>query len=132
MSETTTSSKKPRRKIKTKATTSKSIPPYFGPTVRSVREEKGLGLRELARAVSLSPTFVSKFERAEMPPPSVEKIMAIAEILEINPDELLGRANKLPPDVVEILKRRPSEMARLVRWAANIDSHKVDELTSSV
>jgi transcriptional regulator with XRE-family HTH domain len=35
----------------------------FGEHIRTWREERGVGLRQFAKAVGVSPTFVSKMER---------------------------------------------------------------------
>ena len=50
----------------------------FGKEVRTRREEKDIFLRELARRVNMSPTYLSKVERAEFPPPAEKKVQAIA------------------------------------------------------
>lgn len=87
----------------------------FGSRVRSMRSERGIGLREFARRLGISPTYLSKIERDEMPPPASDKIVAIAQLLDANPDELLASAGKLAIDVREILLRCPAEYAELIR-----------------
>jgi transcriptional regulator with XRE-family HTH domain len=96
------------------------VPKHFGPLVRRVRESKDIGLREFAKMVGISPTYVSKFERAEMAPPSVETIVKMAEILDLDADELLGRAAKIPPDIGALLKQRPDEFVGLLRVASEL------------
>ena len=60
----------------------------FGIKVRQLREQKGLLLRQIAAALEVDTALVSKIERGERKA-SKEQIMKIAELLEINPDELL-------------------------------------------
>jgi DNA-binding XRE family transcriptional regulator len=41
----------------------------FGALVRREREAKEIGLREMAKTIGVSPTYLSKVERDEFPPP---------------------------------------------------------------
>ena len=47
----------------------------FGAFIRRKREEKDLGLREMAKKIGISPTYLSKCERDEFPPPAEDKIV---------------------------------------------------------
>ena len=40
----------------------------FGATVRREREKLLIGLREMAKKIGVSPTYLSKVERDEFPP----------------------------------------------------------------
>ena len=53
----------------------------FGALVRREREAKEIGLREMAKMIGVSPTYLSKVERDEFPPPAEDKVKAIAEII---------------------------------------------------
>ena len=46
----------------------------FGEFVRRKREEKEIGLREMAKMIGVSPTYLSKVERDEFPPPAEDKV----------------------------------------------------------
>ena len=77
----------------------------FGAFVRQEREEREIGLREMAKMIGVSPTYLSKVERDEFPPPAEDKVRKIAEIFNIDVDELQTNesAIKLPYiDVSEI------------------------------
>ena len=67
----------------------------FGATVRREREKLEIGLREMAKKIGVSPTYISKVERDEFPPPAEDKVIAIAKILDRDPDELLALAGKV-------------------------------------
>ncbi len=69
---------------------SKKTEKTFGQTIRAWREEKQIGLRKFADQVGMSPTYLSKIERDDFPPPGEEKIQAIAKALERDADELLA------------------------------------------
>jgi transcriptional regulator with XRE-family HTH domain len=46
----------------------------FGALVRREREAKEIGLREMAKMIGVSPTYLSKVERDEFPPPAEDKV----------------------------------------------------------
>ena len=50
----------------------------FGEFVRREREAKEIGLREMAKMIGVSPTYLSKVERDEFPPPAEDKVRKIA------------------------------------------------------
>ena len=92
----------------------------FGERIRRLREgQLGSGprftLREFAKAVEVSPTFISKMERGHFKPPSVETIKRMARVLRVHPDELLGLAGKVDPELDAIISQKPRAMARLLR-----------------
>jgi len=62
----------------------------FGEHIRQWREEREVGLRRFAKAVGVSPTFVSKMERGIGPLPGEETIRKMAVFFGKAPDDLLG------------------------------------------
>lgn len=93
----------------------------FGDYIRKLREEKKktdprFTLRKFAELAGMSPTYLSKIENSDFDPPSPEKIQKIAELLEVNPDELLSLAHKVDPAIPEIIKKQPA-MANFLRTA---------------
>jgi len=56
---------------------------------------EGYTLRWLATQIDVSPSYLSRVERETVPPPSNEKIIELAEVLEINPDVLLSLAGRI-------------------------------------
>jgi transcriptional regulator with XRE-family HTH domain len=87
----------------------------FGKTVRRLRLQKGFGLRELAKKIGLSPTYLSRLERGEVPPPAEEGVLALAKQLGQNSDEFLGLAGRLPSDLPQIIQKHPRQYAALLR-----------------
>lgn len=61
----------------------------IGPRIRSRRIELGLSLRELARRIHVSPSFVSRVETGRCPP-SIGTLCALTTELDISADELLA------------------------------------------
>jgi transcriptional regulator with XRE-family HTH domain len=101
----------------------------FGAFVRREREGKEIGLREIAKMIGVSPTYMSKVERDEFPPPAEDKVRAIANIIRCDVDELLALAGRVSSDVSNIIKRQPAEMAALLRTASGMSAEQIARLT---
>jgi transcriptional regulator with XRE-family HTH domain len=92
----------------------------FGALVRREREAKEIGLREMAKMIGVSPTYLSKVERDEFPPPAEDKVRKIAEIIGRDPDELLALAGRVASDLTDIIRERPREIADFLRAARGL------------
>ena len=100
----------------------------FGAFVRREREAKGIGLREMAKMIGVSPTYVSKVERDEFPPPAENKVKAIAQIIKCDTDELLARAGRVSSDLSDIIKRHPRDVAALLRTTKGLTAEEMAKL----
>jgi transcriptional regulator with XRE-family HTH domain len=100
----------------------------FGALVRQEREAKEIGLREMAKMIGVSPTYLSKIERDEFDPPAEDKVRKIAEIIGCDADELLARAGRVSSDLSEIIKRRPVELAALLRTTKDFSTGEMARL----
>jgi HTH-type transcriptional regulator, competence development regulator len=100
----------------------------FGGRLRTLRSAKGIGLRELARQVGMSPTYLSKIETGQAAPPVEEKVFKLAEVLEENQDDLLALAGRVAADLQDIIRSRPSAMADLLLVASDLSDEKLGEL----
>jgi transcriptional regulator with XRE-family HTH domain len=94
----------------------------FGDYIRKLREEKKIKnpnftLRKFAESVGISPAYLSKVELADFDPPAPDKIKKMAELLEVNADELLALAEKVDPDIPKLIKEQPA-MADFLRTAS--------------
>ena len=99
----------------------------FGATVRRLREEQKIGLRTFAQMVGMSPTYLSKVERDQFKPPTEEKVVAIANALDQDPDELLALAGRVATELSEIIRRQPREMATFLRAAKGLSADEIQE-----
>ena len=87
----------------------------FGSLVRKEREPRKIGLREMARRIGVSPTYLSMIERGEFPAPAEDKVTAIAKIIGRDRDELLALAGRVSSDLETKIMAHPRLMAQLVR-----------------
>ena len=100
----------------------------FGHYVRDRREAlssagPGLSLRGLAAKLDVQPSYVSKVEREEAPPPSEGTIVRWAKALDEDPDMLLALAGKVSADLREAIVKRPKLFADLIRQLKSAPDH---------
>ncbi|MDH4228977.1 MAG: helix-turn-helix domain-containing protein [Nitrospirota bacterium] len=100
----------------------------FGATLRSLRLAKGVGLRQLARRIGISPTYLSQVERGDTAPPVEERVLAMAQELGGDPDELLALAGRIPTAVRAAMSRHPGEMTALIVAAGQLSQEGLSEL----
>jgi len=109
----------------------------FGEFVRKRREtlreeDRRYSVRQLAQRIGVEPSFLSKVERGEVPPPSEAKIIVLAEELGEDPDVLLALAGKVSSDLQEAIRRRPELFATLIRELKDMPDHAVLRLVREV
>lgn len=109
----------------------------FGPYVRQRREslltkDRTFTLRQVAQRLGVEPSYLSKIERGDQPPPSEEKIVMLAEILDENADVLLAMAGKVSKDLQDAIRRRPQLFAQLIRELRNMPDKAVLRLVREV
>src|SRR5690242_7989216 len=72
-------------------------PSELGPRLRAIRLRQGIGLRELARRLDLSPSSISQIETGKIRP-SVRTLYALASEFGVTVDEVLFDGSTAPPD----------------------------------
>src|SRR6187549_1367350 len=79
----------------------------FGTTLRLLRLQSGLGLRDLARRVGVSSTYLSRVESGIDPAPTPARLVNIARELGVPPQTLLEIAHRVGPLLAEYVERVP-------------------------
>jgi len=94
----------------------KTVEQTFGRLIRQARKDKAYSQRELAAMLSVDFTYLSKLEndRADYAPKE-DVIRALARNLDINEEELIFLAGRLPQQYEALLKQNPKEMQALFR-----------------
>jgi PTS system nitrogen regulatory IIA component len=102
---------------------------HFGATLRLLRIESGLSLRDLARRLDVSSTYISRVENGIDAVPTPERLEAIARELGIPKAILLDLAHRVSPLVAEYIERVP-EAGRLFLEIAHrkLDSKQLGRL----
>lgn len=109
----------------------KSKPETYGELTRRLREEREYGLREFAKLIGVSATYLSQVERGELPPPAEERVVKTAQLLGLDKDELLGLAGKVAEEIEDIIVEKPKEAADLLRAIQRLTPEQVKQLTSN-
>ncbi|MCC9609397.1 helix-turn-helix domain-containing protein [Blastopirellula sp. JC732] len=109
----------------------------FGDHLRKLREQRraddaSFSVRQLAVRVGVEPSYLSKVERGQQPPPSEKTILAIAAELGEDPDVLLALAGKVSGDLQEVILRRPQLFAELIRQLKDMPDHAVLRIVREV
>jgi transcriptional regulator with XRE-family HTH domain len=109
----------------------------FGDYVRKAREslqgeDSRYSLRKVAMTIGVEPSYLSKIERGEQPPPSEKTIVALAHELDLDPDVLLALAGKVSMELQAIIRKRPKLFAQLIRELKGMPDHAVLRLVREV
>jgi len=109
----------------------------FGEYLRQRREklqvtDAQFSLRRVAAAIGVEPSYLSKVERGEQPPPSEKTVMALAQTLGEDPDVLLALAGKVSAELLQIIRKRPQLFAQLIRDLKDLPDHAVLRLVREV
>ena len=94
--------------------------------------EEKFTLREFARRVGVSPTYMSQVEQDVADPPTAERVRAMAELLHERVDELIAMAGRLPEDLSEIIQSRASEMPELLREASGLTPDQLQKVRDQI
>lgn len=98
----------------------------FGEYMREKRLARGIySVRGLAAKIGVQPSYISKIERGEVPPPSEERIIQIAQALGENPDLMLALAGRVASDLQDIIRRHPIQFAKLIRNMRDLDEPQI-------
>lgn len=93
---------------------------HTGATLRLLRLHAGVGLRELAQAIGVSPAYVSRVELGRDPTPTPDRLAGIARVLGLPAGALVGvdddaRAAPGTQELVTELTRRRLSAAQVAR-----------------
>lgn len=113
-------------------------PNSFGQKLREYRLRAGKTQEDLADAIDVDFTYISKIENNRARPPKRERIEHAAQFLDLNQDEeieLLLLAEKLPSDVQDWALDQPKAVSlyRSIKKASPEDQEEIlDELIEEV
>ena len=81
---------------------------HFGSTLKLLRTEAGLSLRELARRVGVSSAYLSRVENDRDPPPTPDRLIAIAGALDLSADLIIELAHQTAPALARYIEEVPA------------------------
>jgi PTS system nitrogen regulatory IIA component len=80
---------------------------HLGATIRLLRIDAGLSLRDLARRIGVSSAYLSRVEHGLDAVPTPERLSAIARELDVPPTVLMDVAHRVNPFVASYLEQEP-------------------------
>lgn len=86
----------------------------FGKLLRQLRKQRELGIKQLAPNLRVNYTYLSKLEN-DKARPSEELIERIAEYFGCDSDMLYIKADKVPRNAIEAIRRNPEETLKYLR-----------------
>ncbi len=86
----------------------------FGDKLRQLREARGLGIKTVGKELSVSYSYLSKVENGHKVP-STDLVQKLAELYDVDPEEMLAKLAELPPDIQQIIQERGKEVFDLLR-----------------
>src|SRR5260370_39731262 len=102
-----------------------SQPKSFGAAAMQVRKNAGLSLREAARRLAQSPSYVSKIELDRCAPPSGDLIRRMAQLYAVPIDLLLTHAKEREPDVIAMRARDNAALCALYRITGDLPTAEI-------
>lgn len=85
---------------------------YFASKIKERRLRKDIGLRELARKLDVSASYIFVLESGSCRP-SVDIIVKLGRLLSIDADELMISIGRVPPDVLDYIVKNPKVLKKL-------------------
>ena len=93
----------------------------LGETIKALRDEKRLSMRGLGKALDVSPMHISNIEKS-FTKGSSELIAKIARARETDVDSLLHIADRVDPEVVEVIQQNPRAVPSFLRSARDLSA----------
>jgi transcriptional regulator with XRE-family HTH domain len=75
----------------------------FGQILKEIRRTKNISQRELANQAGVDFTYISKLENDKLPPPAVETVLKLADILDIPKELFLATSGKVENEIRETI-----------------------------
>jgi ribosome-binding protein aMBF1 (putative translation factor) len=104
----------------------------LGEVIREARVAKGLGLRELARNATMTPSYLSDIEN-DRRVPAEEVLRTIGRHLDLGFDDLMARAGRLGDEAMRYMSRTPAVGVLMRKLsAANAPAEIVEKLAKDL
>ncbi|MGY3386774.1 transcriptional regulator with XRE-family HTH domain [Paenibacillus polymyxa] len=75
----------------------------FGTFIKNIRKHMELKQAEVAEQTGIEASYLSKIEKDRVAPPSEEVLIKLAAALYHDPNEIIYKAGKIPPDIRELI-----------------------------
>ena len=106
---------------------------HVGATLRLLRTDAGLSLRQLAARIGVSSAYLSRVENGHDAPPTGERLAAIARELSIPPALLMDMGDRLSPTLAAYIDEVPTAGRLFLEIASRgLDAAEIERLRGVV
>ena len=99
----------------------------LGDKIKELREDKRISIRGLGRLTDVSGMHISNIEKNKMNA-SPELVTRIAQALDADVDELLHLAERVDPEVVDVIQKNPQAVPSFLRSAKDLTPEEWDKM----
>ena len=99
----------------------------LGNKIKDLRGEKRLSIRELGRRTGVTGMHISNLEKGKINASS-ELLVKIAQELDADADELLHMADRVDPEVIDVIQGNPQAVPSFLRSAKDLSSEEWDKM----
>lgn len=105
----------------------------FGATLRLIRLQSGLGLRDLARRLGVSSAYLSRVESGVDPAPTPQRLVTMARELGVPAPTLIAIARRVSPLLTDYMERVPEASSVFTDIVLrNLDSEQLKQVQAFV
>ena len=121
-----------RRRFRREESDSKASARRFGIFLREARKKSDMDVTSLSRVLGLTPDYFYKIERGYSPIPATERLIQIAAALGIDREEMLEEANRIEPDILEIIRDKQSEILSIIKLLRGLPPSCITYLSARI
>ncbi len=89
-------------------------------------------LRQVGKAVGVTHAYVSQMECGKFPPPKDVVLLALAGVLDEDPDILLIMAGRVPVGLIEVIQEHSREFTRLIQQLRGASKETLSRMARDV
>lgn len=102
----------------------------FGKRIQQLRRDRKLTQRTVAEKLHIDFTYLSKLENGHGEPPGEETVRGLAKLYDVDVEELLALAGRIPAELRERAQEDP-EFATLLRTLPNLSDQQLRRVYQS-
>jgi transcriptional regulator with XRE-family HTH domain len=109
---------------------SAALEPSFGKRIQQLRRDRKLTQRAVAEKLHIDFTYLSKLENGRGESPGEETVRGLAKLYDVDVEELLALAGRIPAELRERAQEDP-EFATLLRTLPNLSDQQLKRVYQS-
>ena len=99
----------------------------LGEKIKELRDDERISIRELGRRCGVSAMHISNLEKGKVNA-SPELLVKIASSLEADADKLMHLADRVDPEVADVIQKNPSAVPSFLRSAKDLSPEEWEKM----